>query len=108
MLFANTAIKILCKTVRGIGFDWKNEVIILANKRQIDKSKKSNIKCEHREYWSGYDESGRFSSCTITDEQKDYYQRCKQFDWKKDAVYTDSKKPVSVEGFYFALGRTGW
>ena len=49
------------------------------NKRTIDKTKKSNIKCEHclyadvnerRDYW-----------CSLHETPKNYWNRCKQFEW---------------------------
>lgn len=53
--------------------------------RLIDKSKKSNIKCEHCEHWSGWQSSG----CCLSGEPKEYYQRCKQFSWNKRLNYKD-------------------
>lgn len=53
----------------------------------IDKKKKSNIYCAHCEHWSGHvDEDGN-THCKITMERKAYYQRCKLFEWRKDAKY---------------------
>lgn len=55
----------------------------------IDRTKKSNIKCEHCEYWKHEadiwteryfcfnERSARFSE-RVTN----YWNRCKQFDWK--------------------------
>ena len=56
-------------------------------KRPIDKTKKSNIKCEHCEYFDGdrYDKKKKiFGYCTLKGEGKHYYNRCKQFEWRKD------------------------
>ena len=35
------------------------------NKRSVDKTKKSNIKCEHCEHWKNY-------KCDITQKDKNY------------------------------------
>lgn len=59
------------------------------NKRPIDRTKKSNIKCEHCKHWTGVStecwceamyacmnkESNRYKQATY------YYNRCKQFEW---------------------------
>lgn len=47
------------------------------NKRPIDKTKKSNIKCEHCRYWNADD-----GICYLTKEKKNYWNRCKKFEWK--------------------------
>lgn len=44
--------------------------------RKLDKTKKSNIKCEHCEHWD--DQNGY---CKFHREEKWYYQRCKDFEW---------------------------
>ena len=51
------------------------------NKRPIDRTKKSNIKCEHclfsespEEYWQGY-------WCALHQVEKHYWNRCKDFKW---------------------------
>lgn len=51
----------------------------------IDKSKKSNIKCEHCKSWSGWDSE----KCNLTGEEKHYYQRCKKFGWNERLLYKD-------------------
>ena len=61
----------------------------MMNKRKLDKTKKSNIKCEHCEYWDK--DSDDFIQNKITfeimypcekcGEKKAYYQRCKCFKW---------------------------
>lgn len=55
------------------------------NKKPIDKEKKSNIKCEHCEYWTGllWDEA----RCKLNSQPKQYYQRCKNFSWKETLLY---------------------
>ena len=43
----------------------------------VDKSKKSNIKCEHcRFYDKGY--------CSLSKQDKHYWNRCKDFSWKEN------------------------
>ena len=50
--------------------------------RTIDKTKKSNIKCEHCEYWNkDSDDFDIMYPCEKCGELKAYYQRCKEFDW---------------------------
>lgn len=60
--------------------------------RPIDRTKKSNIKCEHCKYWSKNVKvkSGEYSYeyivCDNADSPKHdeatwYYQRCKSFEW---------------------------
>lgn len=53
--------------------------------RTIDKTKKSNIKCEHCVHWSGW----LMSQCKLKKECKQYYQRCKQFDWNPKLNYKE-------------------
>lgn len=48
----------------------------MPNNRPVDKTKKSNIKCEHCKHW---DEP--MSDCKLTNKFKWYYNRCKQFEW---------------------------
>ena len=50
------------------------------SQRMVDKNKKSNIKCEHCENWTGY--INNEARCKLNDKEKAYYQRCKQFQWK--------------------------
>lgn len=49
----------------------------------IDKSKKSNKKCEHCKNWSGWTSS----KCSLSGEDKKYYQRCKSFEWNPSMKY---------------------
>lgn len=46
------------------------------NTRKVDKTKKSNIKCEHCEAWDK--DSGW---CCIQGKEKNYWNRCKDFIW---------------------------
>lgn len=48
------------------------------NKRPVDKTKKSNIKCEHCKY---YQKSNFDSYCTLNGISKNYWNRCKSFEW---------------------------
>lgn len=52
-------------------------------KRKVDKTKKSNIKCEHCEAWDFDDEENR-GWCCIIEKEKNYWNRCKNFIWKHD------------------------
>lgn len=49
--------------------------------RLIDKSKKSNIKCENCRHF--------VANCkrVLNGQFKDYWNRCKQFDWRKGKRY---------------------
>ena len=55
------------------------------NKRPIDKTKKSNIKCEHCKNYAYEDMHGKSiqAECSITHELKNYWNRCKQFEWSE-------------------------
>lgn len=56
----------------------------------IDKTKKSNRKCENCEHWKDYklDKYGMMGSkCEITNEPKYYYQKCKNFEWSSRKEY---------------------
>ena len=65
------------------------------NKRPIDKTKKTNIKCEHCEYWkqvcceTGWHTNKYALGCTCPSSPKcnqvtNYWNRCKQFEWRED------------------------
>lgn len=62
------------------------------SKRQIDRTKKSNIKCEHCKHYCRMYHTEYFprtwvtayDACRLTSEPKEYYQRCKQFEWKEE------------------------
>lgn len=51
-------------------------------KRKVDKSKKSNIKCEHCEAFDNDKEDGGW--CCVLEKPKNYWNRCKNFIWKHD------------------------
>lgn len=46
------------------------------NNKPVDRTKKSNIKCEHCNHWNCKD-----CICTLTHENKNYWNRCKKFEW---------------------------
>lgn len=52
--------------------------------RPVDPTKYSNRKCEHCEFWGGWDNP----ICKLSKKQKEYYNRCKNFIWRKDGNYT--------------------
>ena len=54
----------------------KIKVVEQMNTRKVDKSKKSNIKCEHCE---AYDKDSGW--CCIQEKEKNYWNRCKDFIW---------------------------
>lgn len=62
-------------------------------KRTVDVTKKSNIKCEHCEHWGeeyqGFIDYLRI--CNKSGQPKHYYQRCKQFVWRKDILMSNRK-----------------
>ena len=49
------------------------------NNRPVDKTKKSNIKCEHCAYADYDDQKGYW--CAIHSIPKKYWNRCKEFKW---------------------------
>lgn len=49
------------------------------NKRKVDKTKKSNIKCEHCLYADKDNKLGYW--CVLQEKPKNYYNRCKLFKW---------------------------
>lgn len=53
--------------------------------RPIDRSKKSNIKCEHCSHWSGW----LSEKCKLSGDVKQYYQRCKNFNWSTRLKYKE-------------------
>lgn len=61
------------------------------NERPIDRSKKSNIYCSHCDHFAPSTPGYWFKQdkCKITGESKHYWNRCKRFEWKKDAMYLD-------------------
>ena len=62
------------------------------NNKPIDRSKKSNIKCEHCRHWN-YETGFRGKGCINPDSPKynqptNYWNRCKCFEW----LYTFQQK----------------
>ena len=58
------------------------------NKRPIDKTKQSNIKCEHCAYWNN--EQEWHCRCSKDASRKaNYWNRCKDFKWRTDKEYKD-------------------
>ena len=68
--------------------------------KSIDKSKKSNIKCEHCEYYTSWQKSRPVEdmysgdccnpnssnmACAVN-----YWNRCKVFEWRKDLNYKEN------------------
>lgn len=49
--------------------------------RAVDKTKKSNIKCEHCKYFSSDK-----TTCLLLNERKYYWNRCKKFEWYQGEV----------------------
>lgn len=76
----------------------------MANTRQIDKTKKSNIKCEHCGYFNREREV-RLSPldmanlCEKTGKPKHYWNRCKCFVWADEMTVN--------EGMESEHGKTG-
>lgn len=54
------------------------------NKRPIDKTKKSNIKCEHCLYYDKPTECWKKPHCCLHVKEVNYWNRCKQFKWRED------------------------
>lgn len=52
------------------------------NKRPLDKTKKSNIKCEHCQFYGLIDQNEiNTKYCRIHQIEKNYWNRCNQFEW---------------------------
>lgn len=64
----------------------------MANTRPVDPTKVSNRKCEHCEFWGGWNNP----CCQLSHEKKEYYHRCKKFIWRKDGVYTQPPVDYAV------------
>lgn len=61
----------------------------MANNRPIDKTKKSNIKCEHCAYCDKDKEKGYW--CPIFKAPKNYWNRCKFFQWDTKQNFKEKK-----------------
>lgn len=64
----------------------------MANTRPVDPTKASNRKCEHCEFWGGWDAR----RCKLSQKEKEYYHRCKNFIWRKDGTYTQPPVDYAV------------
>lgn len=57
----------------------------MANTKPVDKTKKSNVKCEHCKWWqlhkSIYTKKCRNKRSPKHDMETNYWNRCKCFDW---------------------------
>lgn len=51
-------------------------------KRELNKKKKSNIKCEHCQFWDKKDYHCKNMISENYNQKKDYWNRCKQFEWE--------------------------
>ena len=51
------------------------------NKNPVDKSKKSNIKCEHCLFREKADNPCNLDWCSLWEKEVHYYNRCKEFKW---------------------------
>lgn len=51
------------------------------NNRPIDRSKKSNIKCEHCMYRDKPTKFGEKDHCCLHVKEVNYWNRCKDFKW---------------------------
>ena len=58
-------------------------------KRPIDKTKKSNIKCEHCANWNC---CNGISYCSLTANETNYWNRCKHFEWARGLTYKENDK----------------
>jgi DTW domain-containing protein YfiP len=54
------------------------------NTKPLDKTKKSNIKCEHCRFWRNHCYCKNTTSKHY-EAQRNYWNRCKQFEWKDGA-----------------------
>lgn len=69
--------------------------------KPVDTSKKSNIKCEHCEYWNGKWDAQSFvnysgDTCRCAESVKygkttNYWNRCKSFQWANKYVLSGGK-----------------
>lgn len=64
----------------------------MANTRPVDPTKVSNRKCEHCEFWGGWDAR----RCKLSQKEKEHYHRCKNFIWRKDGTYTQPPVDYAV------------
>ena len=55
--------------------------------RTVDKTKKSNIKCQHCDNWRCHD---YIAYCALTGSKTNYWNRCKHFEWTTDIDYKEN------------------
>lgn len=67
------------------GTNDKENIMNKRTGRRVDKTKKSNIKCEHCEQF-GMPKKNTYDDtfCKLTGQPKKYWNRCKQFNWAED------------------------
>lgn len=53
------------------------------NTRPLDKSKKSNIKCEHCLFYDKPTQYDEKPWCCLHETEKNYWNRCKDFKWSE-------------------------
>lgn len=63
------------------------------SRRPVNIASPNNVKCEHCDHWTGWE--GQM--CRQKNEQRQYYQRCKQFKWKKGRKYISTSGGVIRE-----------
>lgn len=70
----------------------------------IDKSKKSNIKCEHCKWWclcftysEGVDKCCTNSHSEHYAKRRNYWNRCKQFEWSPSLTYCSAEDKARQE-----------
>lgn len=56
--------------------------------RTIDKSKRSNRKCEHCKHWGGW----MTERCRKQNKCTNYYNVCKEFEWNPRLAYKDENR----------------
>ena len=76
----------------------------IRRRRPVNISSINNVKCEHCDYWKGWDNC----FCSKKQEKRLYYQRCKEFKWRRDGFYVSTAggvlrpvpDPNNLEGNY--------
>lgn len=68
--------------------------------KNVDVSKRSNIKCEHCEHY-GQPKGNLYDDCfcKISGEKKNYWNRCKQFEWKRSILTLNALPALGCKGF---------
>ena len=55
----------------------------MTNKRPIDRTKKSNIKCEHCEFYNRNEDGCTNKTSPKYNSKINYWNRCKRFEWRE-------------------------